>query len=59
MSQRSPLMPINSDGILRLPRPESVAYDDAMEDVAVCPHGLTFEDELDVLRKVYKETTDD
>lgn len=45
-------MPINSDGILRLPRPEP-------EDLAVCPHGLTSEDELDVLRKVYKEATDD
>lgn len=50
----------SSDGILRLPRPEPVAYDDSeMDDLAVCPHGLTFEDELDVLRKVYKETTDD
>lgn len=29
-------MPINGDGTLRLPRPEPVAYDDAMEDVAVC-----------------------
>lgn len=30
-------MPINSDGTLRIPRPELVAYDDTeMEDVAVC-----------------------
>lgn len=38
-------MSINGDGTLRIPRPEPVAYDDAMEDMAVCPHGLTFEDE--------------
>lgn len=47
-------MPINSDGTLHLPRPEPVAYDDSeMGDVAVCDAGLTFEDEVDTLRRVY------
>lgn len=53
-------MPTSSDGTLRLPRPEPVAYDDTeMEDVAACPSDLTWQDEVDYLRKVYKETTDD
>lgn len=53
-------MLINSDGTLRIPRPEPVAYDDTeMEDVAVCDAGVTFGEQIDRLRQIYGGDADD